>query len=248
MKKYLIACMLTAGFLMPGPELFSDEIEIVQKAYVYKSGVATYEKADVFVIAKKDVFHKIPKISFKKIEQSKSKDKVSHTDKPFSIEKPPPDITQKQTNKNIAFESVESIEQNLENPAITPQAFTKITIYFKIDSAHISESEKNKLNPIFIHGKGKRIETAGYTCPLGPLEWNQKLAQKRVDAVERLLTSKGIKVFNKKARGKCCYISLKENEYWKNRRVEIFVKKAHKITIGDSIPSFNEASPNKVKY
>ncbi len=118
------------------------------------------------------------------------------------------------------------LEAGKDNPSATSpkmpaanQRNKKTTIYFKKNFAHLEAAEKQKLDRMMMANPKAKITAFGYTCPLGPFRLNQKLALARVNAIEDYLNSRGIRLSQKYAKGKCCYVD--KNILWKNRRVEI---------------------------
>ena len=120
-----------------------------------------------------------------------------------------------------------------QQPIITPKVISppssekdykeKIVIHFKLDSAKLMNSEKEKLELVSktISRGIDHIEATGYTCKIGSEKYNKMLARRRAESVAHFLNDKGIKVYEVIGKGKCCYASDK-NEL--NRRVELEVK------------------------
>ncbi len=144
-------------------------------------------------------------------------------------------------NDVIQFEEAEAyvvVSGDAENRAVKPhlpsppentQSESKtITIYFRINSAHIGSSEQEKLNSLINSKADTLFRATGYTCPLGPLDFNHKLARARVEAVDRFLKSKHLQLSQKEVKTNCCYVSLDKQHLWKNRRVEVEVMQKNK--------------------
>jgi outer membrane protein OmpA-like peptidoglycan-associated protein len=75
-----------------------------------------------------------------------------------------------------------------------------ITIYFDFDSARIRPSELPKLAGI----KGK-VKISGYTCDIGPENYNLRLSTKRALAVEKILRrNPEIEILDVHGYGECC--------------------------------------------
>ncbi len=99
------------------------------------------------------------------------------------------------------------------------------TIYFKLDSDRIRDSEMKKIRRDVVNQlKGKRdmkISVKGYTCELGTKQYNDKLAVRRAKAVATVLEEEGIHLAEVSGEGKCCYVST---ELSRNRRSEVVVQ------------------------
>lgn len=65
----------------------------------------------------------------------------------------------------------------------------------------------------------------GYTDDIGPKIYNQRLAEKRVEAVAEKFTELGLSVLRKEALGACCFVASNDTPDGRalNRRVEVFV-------------------------
>jgi len=97
-------------------------------------------------------------------------------------------------------------------PSLKVEAKVTETVYFDFDSFKLKPSEKAKLDGL---SKGLKYEITGYTCDIGPKDYNDRLALKRAESVKGYLGVSG----EVRGRGKRCYVDLKDRS--KNRRVEI---------------------------
>jgi len=95
---------------------------------------------------------------------------------------------------------------------VEPEEKVAETVYFDFDSFKLKPSEKAKLDGL---SKGLKYEITGYTCDIGPKDYNDRLALKRAESVKGYL---GVSA-EVRGKGKCCYVDLKDRS--KNRRVEI---------------------------
>jgi outer membrane protein OmpA-like peptidoglycan-associated protein len=95
----------------------------------------------------------------------------------------------------------------------------KLTIPFELGKWDLIDYAKNKLNTLPILKTDEPIIVTGYTCPLGGMNINKKLAQKRADAVETYLKKKHITNLKIYAKPKTDYLST--DEYSLDRRVEL---------------------------
>ena len=98
----------------------------------------------------------------------------------------------------------------------------KAIIHFSFGSAAVRPSEQSRIHNIASSIKehhGGKVSVTGYTCWIGPMKVNEKLALARAMAVVHELGKEGVKVSSVSARPKCCYIDLKHAA--PNRRAEI---------------------------
>jgi outer membrane protein OmpA-like peptidoglycan-associated protein len=110
------------------------------------------------------------------------------------------------------------------------------TVYFDFDKYNIKASEKEKLDRVLAALKSGTIKNAriiGYTDPIGTREYNQKLSERRAQAVLDYLTQNGYKdVQSTELKGlayddlvvRCDDVKkrIKRIEcLWKNRRTEL---------------------------
>jgi OOP family OmpA-OmpF porin len=91
------------------------------------------------------------------------------------------------------------------------------TIHFNFGSASLLPNAEARLDTVDASG-GVRL--AGYTCTVGSAEYNEKLSQRRADAVARYLSRRGISILYATGYGE----STKFPGHAKNRRVEIYVE------------------------
>lgn len=89
------------------------------------------------------------------------------------------------------------------------------TIRFPFDSSFISTSSKRQLGQLDLGNKRVRLE--GYTCTIGPEDYNEKLSQRRAKSLSKYLKAKGVTVLEAVGYGE----STKFKNKAANRRVEI---------------------------
>lgn len=95
-------------------------------------------------------------------------------------------------------------------------------VLFKFDSDKLRPNETSKLDEIVSKVPvGASLTVTGYTCTIGPKEYNLKLSKRRADAVTVYLESKGVKVALTEGKGECCAVA-KDRKL--NRRVEVIEK------------------------
>ncbi len=96
------------------------------------------------------------------------------------------------------------------------------TIHFHFDSASLLPNAKARLDTV--DGSGG-VRLAGYTCTIGSAVYNEKLSQRRADAVARYLSRRGISILSATGYGE----SSTFPGHARNRRVEISIE--HKETL-----------------
>lgn len=99
----------------------------------------------------------------------------------------------------------------------------KFTIYFPLADFHVAYEQRSHLEKVIsiVKDHEKPVDIEGFTCQLGSLGFNKKLAVKRAKEVAEIMRQSGVKIGSVKGEGKCCYISDVSSE---NRRVEITIK------------------------
>ena len=96
------------------------------------------------------------------------------------------------------------VEKVVEKPVekVVEKVVTKnasnVTVEFAQNKATLTNTAKAKLNAI---ERGTIVAIDGYASPEGAKAYNQKLSQKRADAVKGYLENKGVKVADAKAHG-----------------------------------------------
>lgn len=95
------------------------------------------------------------------------------------------------------------------------------TVYFKRGSSRLGTETVRSLNALPIDISRSEFEVRGYTCPLGSMKINSKLANERARMVSKILQSLGGKIVNEIGKPMCCYAS--QDDYTKNRRAEIYL-------------------------
>ena len=112
----------------------------------------------------------------------------------------------------------------------------KETINFESNSYNITDSEKEKLLPLFTQNNISAIQLAGHTDDKGSKAFNEELSKNRVEAVANYLIVNGIpaSLINANFYGEDQPIesNMDDDGQLKNRRVEVFViykKQAPKI-------------------
>lgn len=117
-------------------------------------------------------------------------------------------------------EGQESAPTIIHNERVTtlsqPKSSLLEIINFKFNSAVLSDNAKEQLD--VIASTSRPVKVKGYTCSIGPEEYNQKLSLKRAHAVSHYLVRKGASIYELKGLGESTEFKSKQ----KNRRVEIY--------------------------
>lgn len=96
--------------------------------------------------------------------------------------------------------------------------------YFPLRRSVISPAVKNSILNAISEGKIRRhtpLAVTGYTCLLGPDQYNQTLSLQRAEAVARFLQTRGYTVGTVQGKGSQNPVTLDPSELYKNRRAEI---------------------------
>ena len=124
-----------------------------------------------------------------------------------------------------------------EAKAAKPEPLKNLTIYFPFNSFAVSETDEKRIFQ-FIADQGDlamgdpdgehylKLFVAGYTDSKGSKKYNQKLALKRAQAVEKVLKKREYNNVFVEAKGKCCYVEP-NSEDAKNRRAELKAERNH---------------------
>ena len=125
-------------------------------------------------------------------------------------------------SKPLPAEKVISEKSIQATPAPGPLFSNPILVHFKIDSAEIVPEEQTKLLSQ-IHEIGLPQNTllavTGFTCTMGPAEFNAWLSEERAEAVAEFLEKEGYTVAKIEGKGATDLVS--EHYAPLNRRVEI---------------------------
>ncbi len=98
------------------------------------------------------------------------------------------------------------------------------SVLFPVNSCVMDAHEAQKLSHFIDelkHDPAGPVDVTGYTCRLGSLEYNKKLALNRAMEVSDKLKKEDIRVGSITGKAGCCYIS--DTDQARNRRVEIMV-------------------------
>jgi len=102
-----------------------------------------------------------------------------------------------------------------------------VTVRFRLNSAALDKSARSIIdNKIEQIRNADNVEITGYTCPLGPRAYNEKLAGHRAEKVAKYLIAQNVSPDNivKKKLGKCCYVSTKNLRSNRRAVVKIMTK------------------------
>ncbi len=105
------------------------------------------------------------------------------------------------------------------------------TVTFALDSAELRPGAIAELNEaaalLNLHTEITRLEVAGHTCDLGPAEYNQRLSQRRAQAVRDFLVNNGVSADRLVVRGygedRPKVENTSDSNRQQNRRVELVV-------------------------
>jgi outer membrane protein OmpA-like peptidoglycan-associated protein len=143
------------------------------------------------------------------------------TDRPFSII--PPDKSLK-----LDFEAFTS-------PVSEPDPDKSFSVFFSVGASTIDENESQKISQFIEELKQDQagpVDVTGYTCWLGSDVYNQKLAEKRAQAIADILKKQNIRIGFVTGKSGCCYTS--DTNPAQNRRVDIMVSHETEIPITEN--------------
>ena len=103
-------------------------------------------------------------------------------------------VVEKTVDRPVESKPVEKIVEKI----VTKNIGGNITIEFGQNKAVLTNTAKAKLNSI---EKGTAVALDGYASPEGSKAYNQKLSQRRCDAVKAYLEDRGVKVVDVNAHG-----------------------------------------------
>ena len=127
---------------------------------------------------------------------------------------------------------VEPVAQKQQEPARTITTTRTISVPFKFASASVTvQAEKIFRNAFAQQVSGTSILVIGRTDDLGSQAFNDRLAQKRAEAVAETLKRLGVQGdIEIRSQGKCCYTTTNRSEESraKNRRVDLQISTTQK--------------------
>ena len=111
-----------------------------------------------------------------------------------------PDVVTKTVERVVEKPVEKLVERIVEKPVTNTSGLygAGITVEFAQNKATLSNTAKAKLNSI---EKGIVVALDGYASPEGAKSYNQKLSQRRCDAVKAYLEERGVKVADVNAHG-----------------------------------------------
>jgi outer membrane protein OmpA-like peptidoglycan-associated protein len=142
----------------------------------------------------------------------------------------------KPTPKSVLLVSspplVEPVAQKKQEPARTITTTRTISVPFKFASALVTVQAEKVFRSAFAQRvSGTSILVIGRTDDLGSQAFNDRLAQKRAEAVAEALKRLGVQGdIEIRSQGKCCYTTTNRSEESraKNRRVELQISSTQK--------------------
>jgi outer membrane protein OmpA-like peptidoglycan-associated protein len=90
------------------------------------------------------------------------------------------------------------------------------TVYFGLNLSSLDKNNRDILDKI---PPNARVRVSGHTCSIGNEAYNDKLSQRRAEAVANYLQDRGVTITTVTAMGECCPVS--STDLNKNRRVVI---------------------------
>jgi len=137
------------------------------------------------------------------------------------------------TNGNCVYTKFDAKSNDCRALATTEVDFR--TVYFNFNGSNLTPAAKAKLNALAKSLKSTGVKTVrivGFTDEIGTKSYNQKLSERRANAVAGYLKAKGIKVKGKvevkglgdtESKSQCEGIAGKELKacLWRDRRVEV---------------------------
>ena len=127
---------------------------------------------------------------------------------------------------------VEPVALKKQEPARTITTTRTISVPFKFASASVTGQAKQFIRNEFAHQlSGTSILVIGRTDDLGSQAFNDRLAQKRAEAVAETLKRLGVQGdIEIRSQGKCCYTTTNRSEESraKNRRVDLQISTTQK--------------------
>jgi outer membrane protein OmpA-like peptidoglycan-associated protein len=118
--------------------------------------------------------------------------------------------------------------ERAKTPAAGPsQHESLLTVYFDFDSSDLKGGEKAKIEQAVKRLKAaERIRVTGYTCDLGPTDYNVRLGLRRATSVARYLIELGIEGhrISKDSHGPCLDAVSHNGRHSLNRRAEIITE------------------------
>jgi outer membrane protein OmpA-like peptidoglycan-associated protein len=139
------------------------------------------------------------------------------TDAPFSIPVP-----EKAIKINLQMFTPRAIQAEDGVTGTRTETINALSVFFPLGSSALDANEAQKLTQFIKKLKqdsSGSMDVTGYTCRLGSLAFNKKLALNRAITVADELKKQGIRVGSVNGKAGCGYIS--DTDPAKNRRVEI---------------------------
>jgi len=241
----MIAIAITFG---SSAFVFCDEVYIGQKRYRFRYERVESSEKPTYVV-KQNNYRNPLVVGFKinpdgtisaKREKTKAvfREKSSPAPKPVVVPKPAEApklvnlpapvsvVANTATEKPISLpaQKASKTEPTVEiAPRYNSSKIRVFTVNFDLGSSQIRPEAKNTLNRVSTIYSKREFEVVGFTCPLGSKKRNKQVAEARAKAVADILTVNDSTIAEAIGKPQCCYIS--KTELWKNRRVEIYLKR-----------------------
>ena len=198
------------------PAVHASDVRDLPYRYVYE--VANYVSDDAFVICDDCPPRQAVNVSFKQASRSLIAIKMSGPARSAGIR--PSEVMTPGTkqSEDITRSSKDQTRRAAEK--ITLRSELAGIVLFSFGESNLDKLTRGMLDAIANRvPAGSEVSVYGYTCDIGPDNYNQKLSGERADMVAAYLKGKGLKVENVRGLGKTNPISILHREL--NRRAEI---------------------------
>jgi outer membrane protein OmpA-like peptidoglycan-associated protein len=103
----------------------------------------------------------------------------------------------------------------------------KLEVFFDLSKSDLSISDQSKIIEFLIkkYSAGEEISLVGYTCPLGPVDFNKQLSLKRAESVRQILKKYDVPVSQTIGAGIAKHKGGADIPASQDRKVEIIVTK-----------------------
>ena len=168
---------------------------------------------------------------------------VYHYQVPFAEVIPSETFVISNASEQAPVKTIISEKSTQTAPAPAPFFSNPVTVHFQFDSAEITPAERTNLLSLLHEFKvpqGVPLTVTGFTCKMGPPEFNIWLSNERAKAVSALLEDEGYTVAKIEGKGAT---DLTTEQNGPNRRVEITPFETISAHIGQPQISTKEETP-----
>ena len=168
---------------------------------------------------------------------------IYHYQVPFAEVIPSETFVISNASEQVPVKTIISEESTQAALAPAPFFSNPIIVHFQFDSAEINPAERTKLLSL-LHAyevsQTTPLTVSGFTCKIGPAEFNIWLSNERAKAVSALLEEEGYTIANIEGKGAT---DLTTEQNGPNRRVEITPFETISAHIGQPQISTKEETP-----